>query len=156
MEKGKSWISEMVLESESLPSALPASAMALPSSKPSSVLLWAACGCFLLRHLDQVFPRSCLCADNFQEFASLWNLVSCHKQGGILLLYPYCRNKPKVYGKPECHGSPPSFAAPCFVSTEFCSSEGLTQGERRYTLFLCTYLERLKNQLHNFGTRSCR
>lgn len=150
MEKGESWISQMVLQSKSMP----VPSLPLPSSKPSSVLLWAAWGFFPLRHLDQLFPRSCLCADNFQEFASLWNLVCMwpvtNREVFFCCIHT-ARTNPKFMGSMNAMAVLPSF-----TTQSSASWEGLTQGERRYTLFLCTYLERLKNQLRNFGTRSCR
>lgn len=111
-----------MLESNSIPSALPASATALPSSKHSSVLLWAACGCFLLRHLDQIFPRSCLCADNFQEFASLWNL-ECMWPVTDREVFSCCIHtagaSPEFMGSLNAMAVPPSFTPRCFVSREF-------------------------------------
>lgn len=78
----------------------------------------------------------------------------------IFLLYAFCTKKPQVYGKPECHGRPTFFhitAEDCFVLREQSPArwEGWgREGGDIHTLFLCTYLERLKKQLHNFGTRS--
>lgn len=90
--------------------------------------------------------------------------VKCWEHGGILLLHP--RDRTEVYEKPEGRASPTCFHTTiaafrqkdvlCLVSTGSCQL-GVWGRERGdiHTLFLSTYLERPKNQLHNSGTRSC-
>lgn len=146
------------MKTKSMASALPASAIALPSSKPSSVLLWAACGYFLLMHLGQLFPRSCPCADNSQEFAceilSACDLSRTWRCSlAVSMLQERTQSLWEAWMPRQSHLLSHHIALLAWSSTSW---EGLRQAERRYTLFLCAYLGRLKSQLHNFGTRSCR
>lgn len=145
----------MVLESKSLPGALPASAVALPSSKPSSVLVLPVGTSFsgiLTNSLPEVACVQIVSRD--LQACEILSACDLSQAGKYSPAVSCCRNKPKVYGKPrQSHFFSHHSALLAQSSTSW---EGLTQGERRYTLFLCTYLERLKNQLHNFSTRSCR
>lgn len=88
--------------------------------------------------------------------------VKCWEHGSIFLLHP--QDKTEVYEKPESRGGPTCFHTALLHSGRRMFRAWLAQGPAKWggwgreggdihTLFLSTYLERPKNQLHNLLIR---
>lgn len=152
----------MVQRSKSMPRANvpPPSAVAFPSPNPAAVCFGLPMGGSFYCILTNSFPEVHCMQNNFQEFTSLWKFVcmwNVGSLGGIFLLGPYCRNKPKVHKKPERRGCPTFLHSTLLHSSGrlLCASlaqgpanlGGLGQGKRRYAHSIFMYLSSKTKEL---------